>query len=184
MASIDSGALCEKAKIDTSLNSLSDDNLFETAYDSAKAETAAHPLLALQRIDFAPGHTAGMILFGRFLEEKLPTYAERRNDPNSTSQSDMSSNLHFGQVSVWSLMRDAYVFAIEMNDRYSLDGRDPNGYAGVAWCFGRHDRPWPHRDLFGTVRSMTSEGLKRKFDVDLYAEKVLNVYNERIAEVS
>jgi len=79
---------------------------------------------------------------------------------------------------------EAYSFAIEMNDRYSLDGRDPNGYAGVAWCFGRHDRPWPHREGFGNVRSMTSEGLRRKFDADLYAERMRKVYNARIPEVS
>jgi len=81
-------------------------------------------------------------------------------------------------------LREAYSFAIELNDRYSLDGRDPNGYAGVAWCFGRHDRPWPHRDGFGSVRSMTPEGLRRKFDADLYAERMQKIYNARIPEVS
>ncbi len=79
---------------------------------------------------------------------------------------------------------ESYSFAIEMNDRYSLDGRDPNGYAGVAWCFGRHDRPWPHREDFGNVRSMTPDGLRRKFDADLYAERMLKVYNARKPEVS
>jgi deoxyribodipyrimidine photo-lyase len=63
----------------------------------------------------------------------------------------------------------AYVIALGLNDRLALDGRDPNGWAGVAWCFGLHDRPWPQRAVFGTVRSMSAAGLKRKFDADAYA---------------
>jgi deoxyribodipyrimidine photo-lyase len=47
-------------------------------------------------------------------------------------------------------------------NRYSLDGRDPNSYAGYAWVLGRYDRPWPERPIFGTVRSMTSASAKRK----------------------
>jgi deoxyribodipyrimidine photo-lyase len=79
--------------------------------------------------------------------------------------------------------REAFSFAVSMNDRYSLDGRDPNGYAGIAWCFGRHDRPWPRKPLFGTVRSMTADGLRRKFDAELYADRIERVYNERKMEV-
>ena len=48
------------------------------------------------------------------------------------------------------------------------DGRDPNSYANVAWIFGRHDRPWPERPIFGKVRSMTANGLERKFDMAAY----------------
>jgi len=47
-------------------------------------------------------------------------------------------------------------------DRYSLDGRDPNSYAGYAWVLGRYDRPWPERAIFGTVRTMTSASARRK----------------------
>jgi deoxyribodipyrimidine photo-lyase len=47
-------------------------------------------------------------------------------------------------------------------DRYSLDGRDPNSYAGYTWVLGRYDRPWPERPIFGTVRMMTSGSAKRK----------------------
>lgn len=64
----------------------------------------------------------------------------------------------------------AFRTALALNNRYELDGRDPNGFAGVAWCFGKHDRPWKERQIFGKVRYMTGQGLKRKFDVDLYAE--------------
>ncbi|BDX38872.1 deoxyribodipyrimidine photo-lyase [Tenuifilaceae bacterium CYCD] len=59
--------------------------------------------------------------------------------------------------------------AIYLNDKYSLDGRDPNGYAGIAWSIGGvHDRAWPERPIFGKIRYMNFEGCKRKFNVDSY----------------
>ncbi|MBN1520577.1 MAG: deoxyribodipyrimidine photo-lyase [Spirochaetales bacterium] len=67
--------------------------------------------------------------------------------------------------------REAFRTALYLNDHYALDGRDPNGWAGVAWCFGLHDRPWPARPVFGTVRSMTAKGLERKFDVAAYVKR-------------
>lgn len=63
---------------------------------------------------------------------------------------------------------EGYEILIYLNDKYHLDGRDPNGYAGVAWCFGKHDRPWARRAIFGTVRYMVDSGLKRKFDSSKY----------------
>ena len=66
----------------------------------------------------------------------------------------------------WSATPEAaFATALTLNNRYFLDGRDPNSYAGVAWLFGLHDRPHPERPVFGTVRSMTAAGLARKFDV-------------------
>ena len=67
---------------------------------------------------------------------------------------------------------EAYATALSLNNIYSLDGRDPNGYAGVAWCFGKHDRPWKERPVFGTVRFMNARGLERKFRMDRYLERV------------
>jgi len=64
---------------------------------------------------------------------------------------------------------EAFARAIYLNNKYELDGRDPNGFAGVAWCFGKHDRPWAPRTIFGNVRYMSADGLKRKFDADKYA---------------
>ncbi len=61
---------------------------------------------------------------------------------------------------------------VRLNDKYELDGRDPNAYAGIAWCFGKHDRAWPERKVFGKVRYMNAHGLERKFDMDTYIEKV------------
>ncbi len=67
---------------------------------------------------------------------------------------------------------EAFRTALRLNNRYELDGRDPNGFAGVAWCFGKHDRAWPERKVFGKIRYMNDAGLKRKFDMDAYLRKV------------
>jgi len=67
---------------------------------------------------------------------------------------------------------DAFRTALHLNNTYELDGRDPNGFTGVAWCFGRHDRPWQTRPVFGAVRYMNDRGLRRKFDADAYVKKV------------
>ncbi|MDR3633856.1 MAG: deoxyribodipyrimidine photo-lyase [Isosphaeraceae bacterium] len=63
----------------------------------------------------------------------------------------------------------AFAIALNLNDRYEMDGRDPNGYAGVAWAIGgKHDRPWPERPIFGTVRFMSYASTRRKFDSERY----------------
>lgn len=66
----------------------------------------------------------------------------------------------------------AYQMMVYLNNKYSLDGRDPNGFTGVAWCFGKHDRPWQERPVFGMIRYMNAAGLKRKFDIETYVKKV------------
>jgi deoxyribodipyrimidine photo-lyase len=66
----------------------------------------------------------------------------------------------------------AFKTALTLNNRYELDGRDPNGFAGVAWCFGKHDRPWAERAVFGNVRYMNAAGLERKFDMPAYLRRV------------
>lgn len=72
---------------------------------------------------------------------------------------------------------EAFQRTLDLNNRYLLDGRDPNSYAGVAWCFGLHDRPWPEREVFGTVRTMTAGGLRSKKDVESYVRRVEEVTN-------
>jgi deoxyribodipyrimidine photo-lyase len=62
----------------------------------------------------------------------------------------------------------AFRTILQLNNRYFIDGRDPNSYAGVAWLFGLHDRPWTERDVFGKIRYMNASGLERKFDIDRY----------------
>ena len=66
----------------------------------------------------------------------------------------------------------AFKFMLYLNNKYELDGRDPNGFCGVAWCFGNHDRPWIPRSIFGTIRYMNEKGLQRKFDTAKYIEKI------------
>ncbi|MBN2415200.1 deoxyribodipyrimidine photo-lyase [bacterium] len=70
---------------------------------------------------------------------------------------------------------EALAIAISLNDRYQLDGRDPNGYTGVAWSIGGvHDRAWPERSVFGKIRFMNASGCRRKFDVDGYIDSKMN----------
>ncbi|MFP4174091.1 MAG: deoxyribodipyrimidine photo-lyase [Candidatus Hydrogenedentota bacterium] len=67
---------------------------------------------------------------------------------------------------------EAFETALYLNNKYELDGRDPNSFTGVAWCFGKHDRPWAERPVFGKVRYMNAAGLRRKFDANAYAAAV------------
>jgi deoxyribodipyrimidine photo-lyase len=72
--------------------------------------------------------------------------------------------------------REALDVMIELNNRYALDGRDPNSYTGIFWVLGRHDRAWgPERAVFGTVRYMSSANTARKFPVRAYLDR----YNGR-----
>lgn len=66
----------------------------------------------------------------------------------------------------------AYQTAIYLNNKFFIDGRDPSSYAGVAWGFGLHDRPWKERRIFGKVRYMNAAGLERKCDIKAYVKKV------------
>ncbi|HAX98150.1 MAG TPA: deoxyribodipyrimidine photolyase [Candidatus Atribacteria bacterium] len=67
---------------------------------------------------------------------------------------------------------EALQISIYLNDRYELDGRDPNGYTGIAWSIGGiHDRAWAERPVFGKVRYMSYRGARSKFDVDQYISK-------------
>lgn len=77
------------------------------------------------------------------------------------------------QILAWSKSpEDALKIAIALNDAYQLDGRDPNGYVGVAWSIGGvHDRRWFNRAVFGTVRAMTRGGMDKKFDTKAYIER-------------
>jgi deoxyribodipyrimidine photo-lyase len=66
----------------------------------------------------------------------------------------------------------ALEFAIYLNDKYELDGRDPNGYTGIMWSIaGVHDRGWTERPVFGKIRYMNYNGLKSKFNIKAYIDK-------------
>ena len=67
----------------------------------------------------------------------------------------------------------AYQTCVYLNDKYFLDGRDPNGYAGIAWSIaGKFDRPWFERPIFGTVRYMSGKSTRKKFDAEKYIEQM------------
>lgn len=74
----------------------------------------------------------------------------------------------------WSASPEAaFNTAVYLNDKYLLDGRDPNGYAGIAWSIaGKFDRPWFERPIFGLVRYMAESGAKKKFDVERYIRRM------------
>jgi deoxyribodipyrimidine photo-lyase len=73
----------------------------------------------------------------------------------------------------------AFRTALRLNNRYFVDGRDANSYAGVGCVFGLHDRPWGKRPIFGSVRFMSIDGLRRKADPDRYVEKVERLTSSR-----
>jgi deoxyribodipyrimidine photo-lyase len=77
------------------------------------------------------------------------------------------------KILLWSKApEDAFYTALYLNNKYSLDGRDANSFAGVAWCFGLHDRPWGSKPVFGNVRCMNEQGLTRKFDMQTYLKRI------------
>ncbi len=74
-------------------------------------------------------------------------------------------------VIAWSeTYEQAFAVLEHLNNKYCLDGRDPNSYAGILWCFGKHDRPWFERPVFGKMRYMTSGSTGKKFGSAKYIE--------------
>jgi deoxyribodipyrimidine photo-lyase len=67
---------------------------------------------------------------------------------------------------------DALAIMLYLHDRYALDGDDPNTYTNILWCLGLHDRPWPDRPVFGTIRSMVRSGMERKTNVGAYIREI------------
>jgi deoxyribodipyrimidine photo-lyase len=73
----------------------------------------------------------------------------------------------------------AFNLTLEMNNKYFMDGRNPNGFTGVAWAIGgKHDRPWGERPIFGTIRFMSYESTRKKFDSKGYIEWVRRLEKE------
>jgi deoxyribodipyrimidine photo-lyase len=79
--------------------------------------------------------------------------------------------------------REALAVMIELNNKYAVDGRDPNSYSGIFWILGRYDRPWgPERPIFGTVRYMTSRNTAQKLRCREYLAKFTETADERPAK--
>ncbi len=68
--------------------------------------------------------------------------------------------------------QEAVDIMIDIHGRYALDGRDPNTYTNILWCFGLHDRAWGERRVFGKMRYMSLEGLRRKTDTQAYIDEI------------
>ena len=143
---------------------------FHPLYDSIEcAEPWAHRSLAAHSSDPRP------VLYTRLQLERAQTHDELWN----AAQLQM---LHLGwmhnymrmywakKILEWSPSpQQAYQTALYLNDKYFLDGRDPNGYAGVAWAVaGKFDRPWFDRPIFGVIRYMSGASAARKFDAAKY----------------
>jgi deoxyribodipyrimidine photo-lyase len=78
----------------------------------------------------------------------------------------------------------AWQTALYLNDKYFLDGRDPDGYAGVAWAIaGKFDRPWFERPIFGTIRWMSGDAARKKFDAEKYIAQTRALAGKRVADV-
>jgi deoxyribodipyrimidine photo-lyase len=67
--------------------------------------------------------------------------------------------------------KDALDIMIHLNNKYALDGRDPNSYSGIFWCLGRYDRGWTERAITGKLRYMSSDNTRKKIKVDAYIER-------------
>ncbi len=262
---------------ESNLSNFNDSIDWQKLYNSLQVDTDVKPVKWLK-----PGAESALATFQQFMEQKLETYAEKRNDPNEDALSNLSPFLHFGQISaqrialeilknehksdhteafleelivrrelsdnfcyfnknydtfegfpdwakktlndhrkdereyiysarqwenadthddLWNAAQlemvstgkmhgymrmywakkmlewsktpeEALKTSIYLNDKYELDGRDPNGYVGCAWSIGGvHDRAWKERPVFGKIRYMNANGARRKFDVDAYLRK-------------
>jgi len=103
-----------------------------------------------------------------------PYWNAAQNEMRLTGKMHGYMRMYWGKKIIeWTATPEiAFKTALQLNNKYELDGRDPNGFAGVSWCFGKHDRPWGERPIFGNVRYMNDNGLRRKFDADKYVENV------------
>lgn len=95
-----------------------------------------------------------------------------QREMNETGEVHNYVRMLWGKLVIgWSkTYEEAFQNLEHLNNKYCLDGRDPNSYAGILWIFGKHDRPWMEREVFGKMRYMTSNSTGRKFDSKKYIE--------------
>jgi deoxyribodipyrimidine photo-lyase len=149
---------------------------FNPDYDSFEcAEPWAHRTLAKHAKDSRPV---------QYTEAQLEN-AETHDELWNAAQMQMVSTgwmhnyvrMYWGKkILEWSRSpAEAFQIAVRLNDKYELDGRDPNGYAGIAWAIvGKFDRPWFERSIFGQIRYMSGESTGRKFDSKEYIRQNLS----------
>jgi len=143
---------------------------FNQNYDNFEcAEPWAHRTLAAHARDSRP------VLYS----EKQLEYAETHDQLWNAAQMQMVNTgwmhnyvrMYWGKkILEWSKSpAEAHRVAVHLNDKYELDGRDPNGYSGIAWAIvGKFDRPWFERPISGQIRYMSGESTGRKFNTKLY----------------
>eukprot|EP00741_Cyanophora_paradoxa_P017084 tig00020952_g16501.t1 len=98
--------------------------------------------------------------------EGLPDWARKSLEKHKPMHNYM--RMYWGKkILEWTRdPKEAFETALYLNNKYELDGRGPNSFTGVAWVFGKHDRPWgPERPVFGLIRYMNAGGLERKLDI-------------------
>lgn len=147
---------------------------YQPQYDTVEAFPAwARETLAVHASDMRPYRYSPMQLDQGLTHDELWNGAQRQ----LTGQGTMHGYLRMywaKKILEWSdTPAAALATAITLNDRYQLDGRDPNGYAGIAWSIGGvHDRAWPTRPIFGKIRYMSYNGAKGKFDIGAYLHRI------------
>ena len=142
-------------------------------YDNFESgEDWAHRSLAAHATDLRP------VLYTEKQLENAETYdplwnAAQRQMVNSGWMHNYVRMYWGKKILEWSRTpAEAYRVAVVLNDKYELDGRDPNGYSGIAWSIvGKFDRPWFDRPIFGTIRYMSGQSTGRKFDSQKYIEQ-------------
>ena len=122
-------------------------------------------------------------------DTRAPRYTSERLDSAATHDpywnAAMTEMKHTGYMHTYMRMywgkkilqwsaspQDAFYLTLKMNNKYFIDGRDPNAYAGVGWIYGLHDQAWKERPIFGKIRYMARSGLERKFDMSGYVTRV------------
>jgi len=149
---------------------------FNSDYDNFEcAEPWAHRTLAKHAKDIRPV---------RYTERQMEQ-AETHDELWNAAQIQMVNTgfmhnylrMYWGKkILEWSRSpAQAYEIAVRLNDKYELDGRDPNGYAGIAWAIvGKFDRPWFERPIFGQIRYMSGASTGKKFDSKKYIQQNLS----------
>ncbi len=149
---------------------------FNPDYDSFEcAEAWAHRTLAKHAADPRP-----VVYLERQLEQAEthdPLWNAAQMQMVSTGWMHNYARMYWAKkILEWSRSpAEAYAIAVRLNDKYELDGRDPNGYAGIAWAIvGKFDRPWFERPIFGQIRYMSGASTGRKFDSKKYIRQNLS----------
>lgn len=143
----------------------SDYDRYESLPDWARATLDAH------RRDRRPHHYSHAAFEAAATHDPIWNAAQRQLVQEGRIHSYLRM-LWGKKVLEWSRSpREALDILIDLNNKYALDGRDPNSYSGIFWVFGRYDRPWPERPIFGKVRYMSSTNTGRKLRLEAYVVK-------------